>query len=103
MFQTHQGDVYIRQVATIPDGAKPVETKGRLILADGEVTGHAHAIHRGAMMFRADEGQGTWLQVQGGGADVVHEEHATVSLPAGLYEVTIQSQYEPEAIRNVAD
>lgn len=102
-FQAHQGDVYIRQISEIPSSAKPIDAKGRVVLAEGEVTGHAHAIHRGAVMFRADEGMGTYLQVAEGGADVVHEEHATISLPAGLYEVTIQSQYEPEAIRNVAD
>ena len=103
IFQAHQGDVYIRQISTIPDCAKPVETKERLVLADGEVTGHAHVIYRGAVMFRADEGQGTYLQVGESGADVVHEEHAPIAIPAGLYESTIQSQYEPEEIRNVAD
>lgn len=102
-FQAHQGDVYIREISGIPPGAKSVSPEGgRLVLAYGEVTGHAHAIHRGAVMFRADEGGGTWLQVDAG-ADVVHEEHATVTLPPGLYEVTIQSQYTPAAIRNVAD
>jgi hypothetical protein len=55
------------------------------------------------VMFRADEGQGTYLQVGESGADVVHEEHAPIAIPAGLYESTIQSQYEPEEIRNVAD
>ena len=102
IFQAHQGDVYFHQVTSIPTEAKQIESKDRVILAEGETTGHAHAIHRGAVMFRADEGQGTWLQVSDT-ADVVHEEHATISLPAGLYEVTIQSQYEPAAIRNVSD
>ena len=103
MFQAHQGDVYICQIKEIPAVAKPVESKGRIILAEGEVTGHVHAIHRGAVMFRADEGIGTYLQVNDGGASVIHEEHATIVLPPGLYEITIQSQYEPEAIRYVTD
>ena len=102
MFQSHQGDVYIRQIKSIPSNVKPVDEKGDVILAHGEVTGHAHRIMRGAIMFRADEGIGTYLEVKTG-ADVTHEEHATVSLPAGLYEVVVQSQYTPQAIRNVED
>ena len=102
MFQAHQGDVYIRQIKEIPTNAKPVETKERLILAAGEQTGHHHAIHCGAVMFRADEGLGTYLQVTKQ-AEVVHEEHAKITLPAGFFEVVIQSQYTPAAIRNVSD
>jgi hypothetical protein len=102
MFQAHQGDVYIRQIKEIPTNAKPVETEGRLILAAGEQTGHNHVIHCGAVMFRADEGLGTYLQVSER-ADIVHEEHAKVTLPVGFFEVVIQSQYTPVAIRNVAD
>lgn len=105
MFQAHQGDVYIRQISAIPIDTKKVDAKGDIILAHGETTGHAHRIgsHFGAVMFMAAEGGGgSFLQVNGG-ASLTHEEHATINLPAGLYEVTIQSQYAPEAIRNVAD
>ncbi len=38
-----------------------------------------------------------------GGATFVHEEHGPVTLPPGDYEVTIQREYSPEEIRNVAD
>ena len=62
MFQAHQGDVYIRAVKSIP-ASKAVDTKGDVILAHGEVTGHAHRIKNGAVMFMADEGRGTFLQV----------------------------------------
>ena len=102
LWTAHQGDVFIRHVEKIPVTAKKVVTNDRLILAAGEQTGHHHAIHRGAVMFRADEGQGTWIQVADT-ADVVHEEHAKITLPAGLYEIVIQSQYTPQEIRNVAD
>jgi hypothetical protein len=40
-----QGDVLVRAVSRIPEGLKAVPLdKGRVILAYGEVTGHAHAI-----------------------------------------------------------
>jgi hypothetical protein len=40
-----QGDVGLQQINTLPAGLKEVPLdKGRVILAYGEVTGHAHAI-----------------------------------------------------------
>ena len=45
MDQIRQGDVYLIPVVAIPATATPVAREaGRLILAHGEVTGHAHAI-----------------------------------------------------------
>lgn len=99
-----QGDVLVVEMREIPFTAKIIEKdKGRVILAYGKVTGHCHAIHNRATMFRADEGIGTWLQVADGGADLVHEEHSTIALPPGNYQVVIQREYSPEAIRNVQD
>lgn len=44
--QLRQGDVQIQQVAALPDGCKEVPPEGnRIVLAHGEVTGHAHAIY----------------------------------------------------------
>ena len=104
MFMIRQGDVLVREIKQIPSTAKLVKKDaGRVILAYGEVTGHAHAIHNRATMFRADEGLGTYLQVAEGGADLVHDEHATIALPAGTYQVVIQREYQPERIKNVAD
>jgi hypothetical protein len=43
--QLRQGDVYLRRIDKLPDGAKEVPLEGgRIVLAYGEVTGHAHAI-----------------------------------------------------------
>jgi hypothetical protein len=39
-----QGDVSIFTIASIPAAAKDVTPKNRIVLAHGEVTGHAHAI-----------------------------------------------------------
>jgi len=98
-----QGDVLIVPVKSIPTGAKPVPREnGRVILAHGEATGHAHAIlDRNVDMVEKDMRR--FLEIVGGGASVVHEEHATIKLDAGLYEVIRQREYSPEAIRNVAD
>lgn len=96
-----QGDVLICPVKRIPAKAAEQKIEGPIVLAYGEVTGHSHALWGRARMFREDGG-GTFLAVDEP-ATVKHEEHAPVALPPGKYEVTIQREYSPDAIRNVAD
>ena len=104
-----QGDVLLTLVSALPKGAKDVTPDDRIVLAHGEVTGHAHAVYEPltkdtpagkARMW--DAGAERFLQVVEHTA-LKHEEHATVPLPPGVYKVTQQREYHPEAIRNVAD
>lgn len=102
-----QGDVLLIEVASIPDGAKEVARDGDLILQHGEVTGHAHRIpSRHAKMYHTEEDR-RFMKVGGAKAksvDLNHEEHSTVAVPVGLYEVTIHAEYVPGALpRQVAD
>ncbi len=100
-----QGDVLIRKVAKIPEGLRPVPLEGgRVILAHGEVTGHAHAVVGEVQLLAADleEMEQRFLRVERE-AQVVHEEHGTITLAPGLYEVGRQVEYSPEEIRTVAD
>lgn len=100
-----QGDVKILEVAEIPEGLKPVPLEaGRVILAHGEVTGHAHAVVGDVELFESDiaEMRQRFLRVESE-AQVVHEEHDTISLPPGLYEIDIQREYTPAEIRTVVD
>ena len=104
-----QGDVLLIPVKSIPKGANELpRDNGRVVLAYGEVTGHAHAFSSGrATMFREDGsggGGGTFLLVKGGApAALRHEEHTTVKVPPGNYEVRRQREYTPERLRQVAD
>lgn len=95
-----QGDVLLIETGEIPAEAADVTPEDRIVLAYGEVTGHAHAIHSGAKLlsFSAER----FLQVA---AECLlqHEEHSTIEIPAGNYKVIQQREYSPEAIRNVAD
>lgn len=100
-----QGDVLLRQVRALPEEATKIPASGRIVLAHGEVTGHAHAIEAG----QAEEYQTSskdsvqrFLRVMEH-ADVTHEEHATVPLPAGIYEIVQQREYTPQAARAVVD
>ncbi len=102
-----QGDVLIvRTRATAKHGQLVERDLGRIVLAYGEVTGHAHAIaDPGAELYERDAALGErFLRVLSeAGVDLVHEEHATITLPKGDYVVRRQREYSPEAIRTVAD
>lgn len=40
-----QGDILLLRVEAIHEKATPVKTEGPIILAEGEATGHHHAVH----------------------------------------------------------
>lgn len=102
-----QGDVLIRKVDRIPSNSTEVRNHGRIVLAFGEVTGHAHAVTAcEAQEFTfVDTKKAThrFLEVFDRGATVTHEEHAPIPLPAGLYEIIRQREYTPVSERSVAD
>lgn len=102
-----QGDVLLVRVEDIPEDAKPCKVDGDVILAYGEVTGHAHRFEEGAVKPLAkggvwEPGAERFIQVLEG-AVLRHEEHAPIEVPPGNYRVVQQVEYAPEAIRNVAD
>ncbi len=98
-----QGDVLLQQVKSLPKGAKDETPQGRIVLAFGEVTGHAHAIeneHKSCRYWSA-EGE-RFLQVLTT-SELRHEEHSTVTLPPGIYKLPSQVQYTPAALVRVTD
>ena len=103
-----QGDVLIIPVETIPSGTVPVEREnGRVVLAHGEATGHHHSIvHTDVELVskvEADELR-MWMTVTAPEpVELAHQEHDTILVPPGLYEVRRQREYAPEGLRNVAD
>lgn len=94
-----QGDVLIQRIDSPRPTGKPLAREsGRVVLAHGEVTGHAHAIRsKSAKLFSGGK------LVASKPAVIEHEEHDPITLPAGVYQVTRQREYAPEAIRTVAD
>lgn len=100
-----QGDVpVICTNEAVPENAVPIERdRGRVVLAYGEVTGHAHAIvEQGAQLFSVP-GQNYRLLTCKEEMSLRHEEHGEIKLPPGTYRVFQQQEYTPEALRNVAD
>jgi len=98
-----QGDVLIEALnGPLPKGAEKVKPdNGRVILAYGEVTGHAHAISsKLATMYRW---KGDELIEVKEGAVVTHEEHGAIALVPGVYRVRHQGEYTPAEIVRVGD
>ncbi|HEY6140378.1 MAG TPA: hypothetical protein VI670_21700 [Thermoanaerobaculia bacterium] len=102
--QIRQGDVLLVEVEQIPRGGRLVaRDAGRVVLAYGEATGHAHAIFEDDVsMIEVDEGI-RYLDVPSE-AVLRHEEHASHVLPAGTrWVVRRQREYVPEGPRSVED
>lgn len=111
-----QGDVLVIRVDERPAGEwEPVERAPQgVVLAYGEVTGHAHAIKsRAAKLYRrkvtqAMRDEATVLVADAlleAAAPIVlrHEEHGPIHLDAGRYVVRQQIEYAPAALRTVVD
>ena len=125
-FIARQGDVLLRQIDKIPESAQPIDTPGRVVLALGEVTNHAHAFYDGRVKYFRDDalavGSNTTTKMIGDGptgrafiqvledandknlpALLRHEEHTAIPVPPGDYEIIRQSEFVGEAVRQVED
>lgn len=98
-----QGDVLLKPILRMPSGVRPRGDKDGIVLAYGEVTGHAHAIHDldNCDVLVGSDGR-VFLKVKAS-VDLRHEEHSTIQVLPGNYEVVIQREYSPEETRDVQD
>ena len=101
--QYRHGDVFLKECSPkrITKKAKVVQ-QGECILAEGEVTGHAHRVDTATLYERED---GTLiLDTRSMEATLAHEEHGKIALKRGTFEVIRQREYQgPEATRWVND
>lgn len=108
-----QGDVLLMRVDGLPGGTEARQqtverTGGRLVLAEGEASGHAHSIDGpGAKLVsvRPRDSRAmmrTYLVVTRPQA-LRHEEHDPVSIDLGVYEVRRQREYSPDSFAWAAD
>ena len=95
-----QGDVLLIEVEPV-QGEEVKRDAGRVILAYGEVTGHAHAIREKSV--KLVEWDGARYVSSDQPFTIVHEEHNTVAMPAGTFKVIHQREYTPQEIRRVVD
>ena len=103
-----QGDLLLVPVDGLPNGADRVRS-GRLVLAEGEATGHAHVVddERASLHRRRDRWSPVELYLSVVGDDpvfLVHEEHDRLRVTPGVWEVRRQREYEPRGrSRRVSD
>lgn len=105
--QVRQGDVFLDPVApkSLPKGLRPVarDSRGRLVLAEGEVTGHAHAIlDADAVLYEAAGVVERYLEVKSP-VTLRHEEHGAITLVPGWYVQRPQWEYDEAEERRVLD
>lgn len=106
-----QGDVMLIPAEALPDGLRSVErVNGRLILAEGEVTGHHHSIVAVGVELLEPEVQEIpgiverFLRVcEGDAVALTHQEHDTVTLAPGLWAVRSQREFCSGQIARVRD
>lgn len=116
-----QGDIIIERVDDATgapighagSGQFGTDSDGSSVLARGEVTGHRHRFiaTSDVMLFRDDSlARGVpaelyigHVKIGSAGADLVHEEHDTISLPSGCYRIRRQREWTAEQARVVAD
>jgi hypothetical protein len=108
-----QGDLLLERVAdVVPSGTVTENLDGvPMVLAEGEFSGHRHAIREPVTLFRdeklaADIPAGLYIghvQVASAYARVSHEEHAPLTLPRGTYRVRRQRELGPKDARVLFD
>lgn len=96
------GDLLVSQVDQLPGSVRKLR---HLVLAKGELTGHAHRIAErdAATLYQSDASEDCYLEVTSEAATLVHDEHGPIPLPRGIYRVWRQREYSPREIRIVRD
>lgn len=90
-----QGDVLLLPQSIDKSWRRPTaENKlPHLVLAEGERTGHRHRIEDGkADLYRIHDQ--LFLKVYSDSALLVHDEHESVEIPEGTWQIRIQREYE---------
>jgi len=100
-----QGDIYFVKLDQEPflKDARPLKAG---IIARGEQTGHMHRVSGpsladGALLSML--GDSMFLRSPESGATIVHDEHGPLELPAGVYAVVNQREFDGLAWRTVID
>ena len=80
-----QGDVVLKRIPCLPPGTPRTISQGRMILAEGEATGHSHCIEEKDSQL-LEVGNTIVLDLKNI-AVIEHQEHGPITLAPGLWEV----------------
>ena len=95
------GDLCIKEIEALPKGLTKLNHN---ILAEGEVTGHAHRLEGGKFQLYEDEKGILYFTVEEE-TKVNHEEHGVKPLREGIYFIDVEEEFNPftEELRKVRD
>lgn len=99
-----QGDVLFFMVESVKGKEVKSEKRG-FVFAEGEHTGHYHAIKETEGVKVYEENGVKYVRVEKENAIVKHQEHKEIVLPKGDYRIDIVKEFDPfeEKIRQVRD
>jgi len=105
--QIQQGDVLFQRIRKLPENARPMILNARtrsVALIEGETTGHAHRL-QDCQQVRLFHNEDCLFAHVAKSADVVHEEHQTVQLPPGIWQIdqVREFDYLTQTDRRVVD
>lgn len=99
-----QGDVLLKSGnVDLKEAVKEHVVNGRWIVAEGEVTGHAHVIKEDEAVIYNKDGKRYVLTENG--FTITHKEHDPITVEPGCYEIGIVQEYDYflDEARAVAD
>jgi len=99
MKQHRQGDTMLVKTSKPKKTGEPI-ARGRIVIALGETTGHAHVITGEVAEFMVNGQRMIWVETP---APYVHDEHTPQTIEPGWYVVPQQVEYTPAKIRRVRD
>ena len=96
--QKYQGDIPVIKNVKMKDGLSFEKVGQEYTVALGEVTGHRHRVipREFSEVEIAQDGVGFYLKINKGSADLVHEEHSTITFDKGLYFIGKQWEFDEE-------
>jgi hypothetical protein len=89
MRRFRHGDVLLKEVRILPPN---VQRAAKKPLAVGEATGHSHRFEDGKYRFWTS-GEKRFVEVLAP-SSLVHEEHARLVIPPGVYEQLQEREYD---------
>jgi hypothetical protein len=95
------GDVLLRSIIELPKGLKVLS---KPVVAEGTVTGHTHRFKESKVRVYKSKDNKLYVVNTLKIANLIHEEHNTIKIPKGIYEVIEQREYDLlEGVRTVLD
>lgn len=102
MKQFRQGDIFLLEVTSVPDGDAITSNHKDLVLAHGVSTGNDHVL-QGKKIVQCLIGNSRYIQIKQS-ASLVHPEHVPpIKIPKGIYKVVQQKQVNQSKVQRVLD